>query len=204
MALLAIQRDLHHGGPSSRCRAWPPPRTASPRRGSRTLCLAQRNAWSERQIAAMVGVCGRPGCNGARQVAGCDRVHGRATDAHLPILRHAARPHVAVLAADARLPIADGARLEIRRATERGRDARQFAQSRISHAAGSMLGTMFTFAIDVAPYRFVFRSAHRSCTGAYRNGSTQGLFGHLERQPGWVITPSPQWRPDIRPLPASP
>ena len=78
----------------------------------------------EGQIAAMVGVRGRSSGDGARQVACGDGLHGRAADAHLPVLGQTARPHVAVLAADAGLAVADGAGFEIGRAAERGCDAR--------------------------------------------------------------------------------
>ena len=48
------------------------------------------------------------------RLRGGDRFHGRAADAHLAIFGDAARPHVAVLAADARLAVADRAGFEIR------------------------------------------------------------------------------------------
>ena len=73
----------------------------------------------------MIGVRGRAGGDGARQVARGDGFHGRAADAHLPVLGDAARSHVAVLAADAGLTVADGAGLEIGRAAEGGLDARR-------------------------------------------------------------------------------
>ena len=90
------------------------------------LGLAQPDCLQrERQVAAVIRVGGRAGSDRARQVACSDRVDGRAADAHLPVLGQAARPHVAVLAADARLAVADGAGLEVGRAAEGGRNARR-------------------------------------------------------------------------------
>ena len=75
------------------------------------------------QVTAVVGVGGRAGSDGAGQVAGGDGLHGRAADAHLPVLGEAARAHVAVLAADAGLAAADGAGSELSRTAEGGLNA---------------------------------------------------------------------------------
>jgi len=63
------------------------------------FCSGQQR---EGHVTAMVRVRRRAGRNGARQVAGGNRVRRGAADSHLPILGDAARAHKAVLAAQTR------------------------------------------------------------------------------------------------------